>query len=270
VDGERGLGRITPSASASVEGNIMSLVSGDSFVNADTIPNNHQFRRFFYNVTGLTNAENLVLPATTLTNGCYYQMFCGCKNLITGPRKMEIPSTMTASACTNMFSGCSSMTECLLDTGSLSSATIGNACYYNMFRMCKALTALTSNPNQIVLPAATLTNQCYYGMFVGCSGLTQSVYIGCSSIPTGGSGLTQMMSGCTNITEIYCSATGISSSNLCDGSYSPTYMWVKGLSTSANCKFHAHAGEQWSTDVTCQSQNAASYPQGWTYLADIT
>ena len=265
-----GIGRFSASTAFSVEGNIMSLVSGDSFANADVIPNNHQFRRLFYNITGLTTAENLVLPAKTWTNACYYQMFSSCSKLIKGPRKMEIPSTMPASGCCQMFTGCTSMTECLMDVGSLSSSTLGNACYYNMFRSCKSLTALTSNPQQIVLPAETLTNQCYYGMFAGCSGLTQSVYIGCNSIPTGGSGLTQMMSGCTNITEIYCSATNVSGSNLCDGAYSPTYMWVKGLSSSANCKFHAHVGEVWSSDVTCQSHNASSYPSGWTFLADIT
>ena len=273
VNSTSGIGKFSATTNFSVEGNPMSLVSGDSFANADTIPNNNQFRRLFERVNTLTNAENLVLPATTLTNGCYYQMFGSCSKLITGPRKMEIPSVMPQSGCTNMFSGCTSMTECLMDVGSLSSTTINLACYYNMFRNCKSLTALTSNQNQIVLPAATLTNQCYYGMFVGCSGITQSVYIGCSSIPSGSSGLTQMMSGCTNITEIYCAATGISSSNLCGGSYSPTYMWVKDVasaSSSANCKFHAHVGEQWSTDVTCMSQYCASYPSGWTYLADIT
>ena len=273
VNTTSGIGKLSATTSYSVEGNIMSLVSGDSFANADVIPNANQFRRLFYNYGGVTNAENLVLPATVLTNGCYFQMFAGCSNLIAGPRKMEIPSTMPQSGCTNMFSGCSSMTECLMDVGSLSSSTIGANCYYNMFRLCKSLTALTSNQNQIVLPAATLTNQCYYGMFVGCSGLTQSVYIGCSSIPSGGSGLTQMMSGCTNITEIYCAATGVSSSNLCNGTYSPTYMWVSNVgssATSGNFTFHAHVGEQWSNDVTCMSQYCASYPNGWTYVADIT
>ncbi len=270
VNTTNGIGRFSATTSFSVEGNPMSLVSGDSFANADTIPNNNQFRRLFYNITGLTNAENLVLPATTLTNGCYYGMFYGCSKLIKGPRKMEIPATMSQSGCTQMFYNCSSMTECLLDVGSLSSTTLGQYCYYNMFRTCKSLTALTSNSSQVMLSSAVaLPNQAYYGMFAGCSALTQSVYIGATDIPSSSSAMCQMFSGCSYISEIYCATTGLT--QMCNGSYSPMYEWVRGTGSavgSENCKFHKHVNATW--DTSCQGQYYASIPQGWQVFSDIT
>ena len=90
-----------------VYGNIMSLVSGDSFVNADTLTENYALYALFYGCPNITSAENLVLPATTLTENCYNAMFQGCTSLTTAP---ELPALNLATSCYNgMFSRCTSL-----------------------------------------------------------------------------------------------------------------------------------------------------------------
>lgn len=116
-----------------VYGNIMSLISGDSFENADTLTGAYALNKLFSQCSGLTSAENLILPATTLTHDCYKGMFQGCTNLTSAP---ELPAT-----------------------------TLANFCYQSMFWQC---TSLTIAPE---LPATTLAKYCYGGMFYGCSSL---------------------------------------------------------------------------------------------------
>lgn len=49
-----------------VEGNIMSLLYEDDFINEDEFLQNCTFYNLFNN-TQVVNAKNLILPATTLT-----------------------------------------------------------------------------------------------------------------------------------------------------------------------------------------------------------
>ena len=72
-------------ASFKIEGNIMSLIYGDDFKNKLTIISNFAFYGLFQNCVNLASAENLVLPATTLTRSCYAYMFEGCTSLRTAP-----------------------------------------------------------------------------------------------------------------------------------------------------------------------------------------
>ena len=120
------------SKSFKLQGNIMSLISGDSFTSATSIYGS-AFKNLFLNSTNLISAENLVLPATTMTNQCYYHMFEGCTNLTTAP---ALPAT-----------------------------TLADSCYGSMFYKC---TNLTTAPE---LPAATLAGYCYWGMFYNCTSL---------------------------------------------------------------------------------------------------
>lgn len=76
--------------------------------------------------------KDIVLPATTLSNGCYMAMFSGCTGLTRAP---ELPATI-----------------------------LSEDCYHRMFEY----SGLTQAP---VLPAATLIGQCYGGMFDHCSNL---------------------------------------------------------------------------------------------------
>lgn len=69
-----------------VEGNIMSLIYGDDFRGQYSLEGidggnyNGAFYGFFEN-SGILNAENLRLPATTLTEWCYAVMFSDCGSL---------------------------------------------------------------------------------------------------------------------------------------------------------------------------------------------
>ena len=113
----------------------MSLIYGDDFIGKTTFPENtnYNFNGLFRNCTGLTSAENLILPATTLAIGCYYGMFQGCTSLTTAP--------------------------------ALLATILANGCYQTMFHNC---TSLTTAPE---LPATTLTDSCYANMFYNCTSL---------------------------------------------------------------------------------------------------
>ena len=148
------------SGNIDIYGNIMSLLYGDDFTDSVSFPasKTYIFKGIF---TGLkiVNAWDLILPATTLANNCYYGMFSNCTSLITAP---ELPATTLAQQCyENMFSGCSSLTE----APELPATTLAQQCYSRMFYNC---TSLTTAPE---LPATTLTNSCYQYMFYGCTSL---------------------------------------------------------------------------------------------------
>lgn len=61
----------------------------------------------FEGCTGLTRAPEL--PATTIVNGCYQNMFSQCTSLTKAPKLKA--ATLTPYCYSNMFSGCSSLTE---------------------------------------------------------------------------------------------------------------------------------------------------------------
>lgn len=141
-----------------VYGNIMSLISGDSFANADELTNSYVFKFLFRECIGLTSAENLVLPATATQ--CYNGMFYNCTSLTTAP---ELPATTLAKLCyAGMFAECTSLTA----APELPATTLAEQCYREMFYGC---TSLTTAPE---LPATTLTMGCYGYMFQGCTNLS--------------------------------------------------------------------------------------------------
>ena len=147
------------------QGNVMSMLYGDNFKGETTIEHNDAFAYFFSDYDGeeaceIVNAKNLSLPATTLANYCYYQMFYNCTSLTTAP---ELPATTLADYCYRyMFQGCTALTT----APELPATTLAHYCYDGMFRGC---TNLTTAPQ---LPATTLAHYCYYGMFNGCTSLT--------------------------------------------------------------------------------------------------
>ena len=164
-------------ASFEVEGNIMSLIYGDDFKNNLTISSEYAFTGLFRGCTNLVSAENLALPATTLAENCYYQMFYGCASLITAP---ELPATTLANSCYFlMFRNCTSLTTVPSDL--LPATTLAKNCYNYMFRNCSKLTTAPE------LPATTLAERCYYGMFNSCTSLN---HIKCLATDISASGCT--------------------------------------------------------------------------------
>ena len=106
-----------------VYGNVMSLIGGDSFSSLTSFSQTYAFERLFYNCTGLKDASNLILPATTLTDNCYREMFRGCSGLTTAP---ELPAATLVSNCYyQMFYSCSSLNNirCLATSISASNCT---------------------------------------------------------------------------------------------------------------------------------------------------
>lgn len=124
-------------ADCRVYGNIMSLVNEEHFDTAVTLKDQYTFRGLFDENIHLTDAGNLLLPATTLANSCYYEMFRGCTSLTTAP---ALPATTLANDCYNrMFISCSSLTA----TPTLPATTLAVYCYYHMFNGCSSLNAVT-------------------------------------------------------------------------------------------------------------------------------
>jgi hypothetical protein len=132
-----------------------------------------------------TNADlteaNVVLPATTLVNSCYSNMFYGCTSLTTAP---VLPATTLASNCYfQMFRNCTSLST----ASALPATTLADYCYSGMFQNCPSLTTVPA------LPATTLVQTCYANMFLDCTSIKMSTsqtgeYQTEYRIPTSGTG----------------------------------------------------------------------------------
>ena len=78
----KGIGKFIATGKFVAYGNIMSLLYGDDFVGQTSLTGKaFAFTRLFYKNTKVVSAQNLILPATTLTSRCYYYMFSGCTNI---------------------------------------------------------------------------------------------------------------------------------------------------------------------------------------------
>ena len=175
-----GFNYFTTSGNFNVYGNIMSLTSGDSFENA-SLTNAYTFRNLFNSLSGLTSAENLIMPATTLTEGCYLAMFLGCTSLTTAP---TLPATTLTNSCySNMFNGCTSLTTAPV----LSATKLASYCYYQMFRGCSNLTSITCLATSISAYYCTtnwVNGVASYGTFVKDASMS-SWTTGVNGIPIG-------------------------------------------------------------------------------------
>lgn len=104
-------------AEYNVYGNIMSLVYGDNFIGQTVLTGTYTFRGMFCNTNVIKDASNLILPATTLSNYCYYGMFYNCRSLTTAP---DLPATTLVTNCyRQMFQYCTSLNyiKCLATSG---------------------------------------------------------------------------------------------------------------------------------------------------------
>lgn len=234
-----------------IYGNIMSLISGDTFQSVLTLEEPFTFVHMFES-TNVVNASHLVLPANNITPSCYYSMFRGCTSLTDAP--FILPATVLPEepndayhwgcygwmfyGCTsltsapilpatilsyrsyaNMFYGCTSLTT----APELPATELGNYCYQGMFQGC---TSLTDAP--VELPATTLANACYNSMFQGCTSLTTAPELPATTLVSGC--YNSMFYSCGNLNYIKCLATDISASNALltwVSSVSPTGTFVK-------------------------------------------
>ena len=166
----------------SASGNIMSLL--DSTL-VRTELKEYIFARLFDGCDKLTDASNLILPATTLENECYRSMFSGCSSLKTAP---ALPATELEESCYgDMFYGCSN----LKTAPSLPATTLAASCYSGMF----SESGLTTAP---VLPATTMVENCYLSMFSDCSSLEIAPTLPATSLAS--QCYQRMFSGCSGLT----------------------------------------------------------------------
>ena len=217
-----------------LSGNIMSLL--DRSLRKASVPN-YAFCRFCYNSNKIVDASNLKLPATTLAESCYYQMFYNCTSLTTAP---ELPATTLANKCYYlMFSGCESLTT----APDLPATKLAEYCYQAMFYDC---TSLTTAPK---LPANTLANFCYYSMFSGCTSLTKAPDLPAKTLAKGC--YSYMFKNCSSLNYIKMLATDISADSCLSS-------WV--LNVSATGTFVKSSSASWD--------KTGVVPSGWTVITE--
>ena len=241
-----------------LKGNIMSLIDSTGFTTATTLQtgsagnvNVYTFLGLFRGCTGLTDASDCVLPATSIAcQGAYRQLFQECTNLVYPPR--TLPATSYSGVCSYcynaMFRDCTSLISAPeFSFATLASGTVVTSCYANMFNGCTSLetapelplerpdnstntqniyngmfqgcTSLINAPS--VLPITTLMSGEYSNMFAGCTSLQKSPKILATSIP--GNSAANMFSGCTSLNEVFCMATGVASTS---------QSWLSGVSSN--------------------------------------
>ena len=203
-------------SNAKLYGNIMSLLYADNFANQTTLYNRCTFRQLFGSSTALTDASNLILPATTLSEKCYEAMFTDCSSLTSIPK---LPATTLAPLCySSMFQNCTSLIESIQE---LPATTLAEECYSYMFNGCSSLrltpdlpattlvpgcylymfsnTNITAGPE---LPATTLAKECYAFMFNNCKSLITAPDLPATTLAP--SCYWCMFKGCLVLTYIKC------------------------------------------------------------------
>lgn len=147
-----------------IGGNVMSLCSGNEYKNATAIPFSYSFFGLFSGNSHILSAEDLLLPATTLSVGCYYEMFKNCQSMTIAPK--ELPANVVCSFCyAYMFSYCYSLIKPVkMYFRSCTSSSDQYICH-QMYFSCTSLTTINRLPT---LPAILFT---YTGMYQGCSNI---------------------------------------------------------------------------------------------------
>ncbi len=180
--------RIVPANKCYIYGNVMSLINDDSDYTKDKVISSKYALSYFFMATDKIYShptKKLVLPATTLTEGCYEGMFSGCTNLTASP---NLPATTLTERCyKGMFSGCANLTHAPV----LPATELTNACYKEMFFRCTSLTA----PPQ--LPATVMAEDCYAYMFGECTNLKTAPVLPASTLAIGCYG--SMFEGCIKL-----------------------------------------------------------------------
>ena len=260
---------ITSTADVYVYGNVMSLINSTDFATLTTLTGKDAFSHLFC-VPGATTWEvvpnttiknhptkDLVLPATTLTNMCYMNMFAGCQGLTRAP---ELPATeMTVACYASMFEGCSSLTVApALPTTTFTPygqdpvtfEEYGSIdCYMMMFKDC---TSLTEAP---ALPATTLVHGVYQNMFQGCTSLERAPELPAPIVAD--YAYSYMFDGCTSLNYVKCLATDfLIDPDMGNTAEDNVMNWLNNVAATGT--FVKAAG------MTSWAEGASGIPAGWT------
>lgn len=259
-----GTGSFYSTGQYNVEGNLMSLVAGDDFGSATTVPEYYFYKLFTYD-KNIINAQNMRLTAKSVGYNSCYEMFYGCSNLVTSPSVLS-PTTLGNNCYQWMFYGCTSLTT----APELPATTLEGYCYENMFYNC---TSLTTAPE---LPATTLANRCYSNMFYGCTSLTTAPELPSTTLAT--YCYYYMFSGCTSLVN----APELPATTLKDSCYMFMFYgcsklaYVKAMFLSLIDDSQDYFTEGWlygvasrgtfvkNKDATWNKSGANGIPSGWT------
>ena len=196
--------RIYPSnCKCAVYGNVMSMITpdgnyhtnktitqdyalyyllGGSYTNYDKDGDGIYETREYHTLSH--DKYKLLLPATKLSDYCYYNMlrYTGLTDI------PELPAEELAPYCYYyMFADCWNLTK----ISSLPAKKLAIDCYARMFYNCKAMKKAPE------LPAEELADYCYSYMFAGCSELTETPAINVKSL--GNYACQYMFQDCTNL-----------------------------------------------------------------------
>lgn len=141
-------------------GDIRSLV--DKTISITAIPSVYCFSRLFSGCNIVDVDKNLLSGFSTLTDGCFDNMFVSCQSLITAP---DLPWTALTTGCyCSMFLNCNS----LVNVPVLSAKTLRIDSYSNMFSGCSSLQYLRclATTNLRVGASGLLNNAAETGIFV--------------------------------------------------------------------------------------------------------
>ena len=230
-----GIGTFSSTGKFNISGNIMSILYGDDFIGKTYLTGKYYaFSRLFKGCSNVVDTSNLILPATTLIDECYSNMFEGCTSLTTAP---ELPATTLAEKCySNMFKGCTSLTT----APELPATTLTKYCYHSMFSGC---TALVTAP---ALPATILAESCYGYMFSYCTSLVTAPALPATKLAN--YCYCDMFENCSSLNHITMLATNISASDC-------LIYWVSGVSSTGTFVKHP--------DMTSLPTGTSGIPEGW-------
>lgn len=228
-----------------IAGNIMSLIANG--LETGVLPSALTFAGAFAKNSDTSTIDidpddPLVLPATTLTRGCYTRMFFRCTGLTAAP---ALPATTLEVSCYyNMFRGCSNLTDLsVFSATKLPASVLVPNCYRELFRDCAKLTAVPKD----LLPVTTLAERCYQQMFQGCIVITQVPDLPAPELVL--SCYSEMFNGCKALKDITCLATeGINVNNSTNG-------WV--INVGGNGTFTTKTAATWPN-------GNSGIPTGWT------
>ena len=230
-------GKFSSTGKFKVAGNIMSLLFGDSFIGkTDLTGKSYAFYGLFYNCTGLVDALNLKLPATTLSTYCYSHMFRGCTGLTTEISRDLLPSVNLAEYCYYCMFTYSSLSA----TIDLPATILKVACYQQIF----AHTQVEISPE---LPATVLVDHCYHSMFQNSTNLRVAPELPAKKLQEWCYG--HMFENCKYINQIMMLATDISAGACLKN-------WVLGVSSSGT--FIKNSAATWNIS------GEHGIPSGWT------
>ena len=223
--------RLGNNAKMAIGGNIMSLIF-NNFSTQTTITTPYAFARIFQTLK-ITDASELLLPATTVSNNCYQALLAD--TIITYAPTI-LPATTLAQSCyTSMFQNCTVLTT----APELPATVMAQSCYGAMFYGCSALRVAPE------LPATTLAAGCYAQMFQGCVTLTNAPELPAENLE--GACYSSMFKGCSNLTYIKCMASDTTVSGV-------TTDWTDGVYATGT--FVKRTSVSWTTGTS-------GIPTGW-------